>query len=57
MGTLANLTPHAHALEGYYSLMAEDATMLSVLPQMGIVLVFGAVFFLLAVWRFRYEQH
>jgi ABC-2 type transport system permease protein len=57
MGTLANLTPHAHALEGYYSLMAEDATLISVLPQMGIVLAFGLVFFLVAVWRFKYEQH
>jgi ABC-2 type transport system permease protein len=55
MGTLANLTPHAYALEGYYSLMAENATVVSILPEMGIVLAFGAVFFLIAVWRFRYE--
>jgi ABC-2 type transport system permease protein len=55
MGTLANLTPHAYALEGYYSLMAEDATLVSVLPEMGIVLAFGAVFFLVAVWRFKFE--
>jgi ABC-2 type transport system permease protein len=55
MGTLANLTPHAHALEGYYSLMAENATLVNVLPQMGIVLAFGAVFFLVAVWRFRFQ--
>ncbi len=55
MGTLANLTPHAYALEGYYSLMAENATLVSVLPQMGVVLAFGAVFFLVAVWRFKFE--
>ncbi|MEJ2211070.1 MAG: ABC transporter permease [Anaerolineae bacterium] len=55
MGTLANLTPHAYALEGYYSLMAEDAALVSILPEMAMVLAFGAVFFLVAVWRFRYE--
>jgi ABC-2 type transport system permease protein len=55
MGTLANLTPHAHAMEGYYSLMAENASLASILPQMGIVLAFGAVFFLIAVWRFKFE--
>jgi ABC-2 type transport system permease protein len=55
MGTLANLTPHAYALEGYYSLMAEDASLVSILPEMAVVLAFGAVFFLVAAWRFRYE--
>ena len=55
MGTLANLTPHAYALEGYYSLMAENATLVNVLPQMGIVLAFGVVFFLIAVRRFKFE--
>lgn len=55
LGTLANLTPHAYAMEGYYSLMAENATLVNVLPQMGIVLAFGAIFFLVAAWRFKYE--
>ena len=55
MGTLARLTPHAHALEGYYSLMAENATFVASLPQMGIVLAFGVAFFLIAVWRFKFE--
>lgn len=55
MGTLAKITPHAHAMEGYYSLMGENATFFDILPQMGIVLAFGAVFFLIAVWRFKFE--
>jgi hypothetical protein len=49
------LTPHAHAVEGYYRLMVENATFIQVLPQIGILLAFGIVFFLIAVWRFRYE--
>jgi len=56
MGTLANLTPHAHALEGYYSLMAENGTLIAILPQMGVLLAFGTVFFLVAVYRFKFEQ-
>ncbi|UCC64895.1 MAG: ABC transporter permease [Anaerolineae bacterium] len=55
MGVLARLTPHAHALDGYYSLMAENASFVASLPQMGMVLAFAVVFFLVAVWRFRFE--
>jgi len=56
MATLSKLTPHAHAVEGYYRLMAENGTLINVLPQMGILLAFGVVFFLIAVWRFKFEQ-
>jgi ABC-2 type transport system permease protein len=55
IGTLAKFTPHAHALEGYYSVMAENATFSQILPQLGFLLLMGSVFFLIAVWRFRYE--
>ena len=55
LSVLAALTPHGHALEGYYRLMAEKATLFEVLPQIGIVLILGIVFFLVAQWRFRYE--
>jgi ABC-2 type transport system permease protein len=52
---IAKLTPHAHAVEGYYQLMVEDATVSQILPELGILLAFGAAFFLIAIWRFRYE--
>ena len=55
IGTLARLTPHAHALEGYFRLMMENGTVVTVLPQMGILLAFGVVFFLIAVRRFKFE--
>ncbi len=55
IGTLSKFTPHAHALEGYYSVMAENAGISQILPQLGILLVMGLVFFLVAVWRFRFE--
>jgi ABC-2 type transport system permease protein len=55
IGTLSKFTPHAHALEGYYSVMAENASFNQILPQLGILLVMGLVFFLIAIWRFRFE--
>jgi len=55
MGILSKLTPHAHAVEGYYSLMAENATFVQVLPEIGILLAMGVVFFLISKWRFRFE--
>jgi ABC-2 type transport system permease protein len=55
IGTLAKFTPHAHALEGYYSVMAENATLTQILPQLGFLLLMGMVFFLLAVWRFKFD--
>jgi len=55
IGTLSKFTPHAHALEGYYSVMAENAGFTQILPQLGVLLVMGLVFFLIAIWRFKFE--
>ncbi len=55
IGILSKFTPHAHALEGYYSVMAENATLTQILPQLGFLWLMGLVFFLIAVWRFRFE--
>ena len=55
IGVLSRLTPHAHAVEGYYSLMAENATFVQVLPEIGVLLAMGVVFSLIAVWRFKFE--
>jgi ABC-type multidrug transport system permease subunit len=55
IGTLSKFTPHAHALEGYYSVMAENAGFTQILPQLGFLLLMGLVFFSIAAWRFRYE--
>jgi ABC-2 type transport system permease protein len=55
LAVLARLTPHGHAIEGYYRLMAENATPLQILPEIGILSVMVAVFYGVAVWRFRFE--
>ncbi|MBU0704479.1 MAG: ABC transporter permease [Chloroflexi bacterium] len=55
LGVLSKLTPHAHAVEAYYSLMGENATFVQTLPEIGILLAMGIAFFLIAVWRFKFE--
>jgi ABC-2 type transport system permease protein len=55
IGTISKITPHAYAVEGYYRVMAENSTFNQILPEVGILLAFGIVFFLIAVWRFRFE--
>jgi len=56
MSVIARLTPHGHAVDAYYSLMAEKAGLIDVLPQLAVLLVMGAAFFLIAVWRFRFTD-
>jgi ABC-2 type transport system permease protein len=51
MGTLSRLTPHSWAAEGYYKLTVEGASAMDVLPQVGVLLLFALVFFLIASRR------
>jgi len=54
MGVVTKLTPHAHAVEGYYRLMAENASFSQILPQLGVLLAMALGFVLIARWRFRF---
>lgn len=55
VGFVSRLTPHAQALEGYMRLIKDNGTAVDVLPQSGILLMMTVVFFVVAVWRFRFE--
>jgi ABC-2 type transport system permease protein len=55
MGTLSRLTPNAWAIEGYMGLIGDDWTLLQTAPNILVVFGFAAVFFGIAVWRFRFE--
>jgi ABC-2 type transport system permease protein len=52
---LSQLTPHAHAIDGYIKLMAEGAGVGAVLPNIGIMIGMAAAFFGIAMWRFKFE--
>jgi ABC-2 type transport system permease protein len=51
MRTISRATPHAWALDGLRALAVHDATLVGVLPQVGVLLAFAAVLLGLAIWR------
>lgn len=51
------VVPHGWALDGYVTLLVRDgAGLADVLPQLGAVLGFAALFAGFGVWRFRFER-
>jgi ABC-2 type transport system permease protein len=52
---LSQLTPHAHAINGYVAVMLEGAGLVDVLPNILALCGFAVVFFLVGLWRFKYE--
>ena len=55
LGFFSRLTPQAHALEAFRRLLVEGGNLIDILPQVGILTGMGALFFAIAVWRFRFE--
>jgi ABC-2 type transport system permease protein len=53
MQTIAHVTPHAWAVEGFTELIRRDAGLIDVLPQVGVLLVFAAALLALATFRLR----
>jgi ABC-2 type transport system permease protein len=54
LATIGNWIPHMHAAEGFRLVMTGDGTLETVLVQVGWLLGFGAVFFLVASRRLRF---
>ncbi|MBL7063024.1 MAG: ABC transporter permease [Anaerolineae bacterium] len=52
---LSQFTPHAHAIEGYLKLTSQGAGVVEILPQVGLLAGVGVLFFLIAMWRFKFE--
>jgi ABC-2 type transport system permease protein len=55
IGILSKFTPQAYAVEGYYRLMAENGTLVQILPQLGVLVAMAIVFSAIATSRFRFE--
>lgn len=49
------ITPHAWGLNAYQDLILRHKPLIATLPNIGVVMVFGIVFFGLALARFRFE--
>jgi ABC-2 type transport system permease protein len=52
---LSRVVPHANAIEGYYKLIAENASLVDILPEIGILLGMMLVFLVIAARRFRFD--
>jgi ABC-2 type transport system permease protein len=52
---LSQLTPHAHAANGYMKLILFGADFVDIVPNILALLGFAAIFFLIAVWRFKFD--
>ena len=52
---LSQFTPHSHAIEGYLKLMSQGAGVVEILPQVGLLAGVGVLFFVIAMWRFKFE--
>ena len=52
---LSQLTPHAYAVNGYLQLMIKGSDLVDIWPNILVLLGFAVVFFLVAIWRFKFE--
>jgi len=55
VGLLSRLVPQGQAMIGFSNLLSGGADVLGVLPQVGALFGMGGLFFLIGVWRFRYD--
>ncbi len=55
MQTLSKIVPHAWALQGYQDVLIRGYGIGKVMPEVGVLLIFAAVFFGFALWRFRFD--
>jgi len=56
IATLSRFVPQGQALWGYYKLISQNAGIVEILPNMGILLLMAAVFFGIAAWRLKWES-
>lgn len=53
MQTIAHVTPHAWALDGYAELVRRGGTTIDILPELGVLALYAIVLLGLASWRLR----
>jgi len=56
MKTLSLFTPHAWALAGYHDIIIRGLGMKDVVTEMFVLLGFASFFFVIALWRFRFDE-
>jgi ABC-2 type transport system permease protein len=52
---ISRIVPHANAIEAYYKLIAENASLVDILPEIGILFIMIVIFLVIAVRRFKFQ--
>jgi ABC-2 type transport system permease protein len=55
MQALSRLTPHGWAMQGFQDVLVRGYDLAGIVPETGVLLGFAAAFFLIGVWRFRFD--
>ena len=55
MQVLGHALPTAWAMDGFHDIITRGLGVEAVLPEVGVLLGFAALFLVIGVWRFRYE--
>jgi ABC-2 type transport system permease protein len=53
--TVVHILPTTWAMQGLLDLVLRGRGLFDILPEAGVLLGFAAVFFVVGVWRFRFE--
>lgn len=53
MQRVAHATPHAWAIDAFAELIRHDGSTMDILTELGVLVVYAAVLFVLAAWRLR----
>ena len=53
--TISRFIPHAWAMQGFQDVLVRGYSLAGILPEASALLGFAAVFFLIGVWRFRFD--
>lgn len=55
MQTIGRFSPMSWAMDGFQDMITRGLGVTAVLPEVGVLLAFAAVFLSIGLWRFRYE--
>jgi ABC-type multidrug transport system permease subunit len=55
MAFLSRYTPQAQATIAYHTMLLQNGGLIDILPQIVYLLGLSLVFFLIAIWRFKFE--
>lgn len=55
MRTVGHISPIAWAMDAFNKLLFRQGTLVDILPELGVMLALAAVFFIIAIARFKYD--